>query len=400
MVSQGSLRTFVQNVQLVRLRGRDVATPFGPAQDDSWRSRLRRRLGFLLVVALPTLATAFYMFFLAAPRYEAEVKFVVRIPGSGEASQIANMVQGTSVIRSVDDGYAVTAYMLSRDALQQLVAHDGFRQMIARSGWDVLWRYPAPFMKDTNERLFQFFKKFASLSYDQTTGIITLRAQGFRPEDAQRLTAALVKHSEALVNTMNDRAEQDAIRVAAHEVDAAKEGAYAAADKMTAFRDREKTIDPMLASQSVLKNISELALVAAQSNAQLAEILTTSPQNPQISPLKAKIASINKQIMQERQQLAGPDGSLAPSIAEYDKLLLNQQFAERMFASALTSLESARVEALRQRAFLEEITQPNLPDHPAYPHKMLSILGMLIVMSMIYRIGRVFVADTAEHATR
>jgi capsular polysaccharide transport system permease protein len=156
----------------------------------------------------------------------------------------------------------------------------------------------------------------------------------------------------------------------------------------------------MLVSNSVLKNITDLALMMAQSNAQLVQLEKTSPENPQISSLKVKIESLEQEIKDEREQLAGPNGSLAPSIAEYDRLLLDQQFSVRMFSSAVTSLEAARVEALRQRAFLEEITEPNQPDRPTYPYRLISILSVLGVSWMIYRVGCVFLADTLEHASR
>lgn len=402
MVSQDNLRAFVQNIQLVRVRGRDVADPSGLESGGESEARrwLRRWLPMALVVGLPTLLAAVYFLFLAAPRYQSDAEFIVRMPGNGAASQIANLVQGTSVIRSVDDGYVVDAYIKSRDAMQQLAVHDGFRKIIRRAGADILWRYPPFFESDTQQRLYKYYESLISISYDETTGISTVRAQAFRPQDAQRLVTALLKHSETLINTMNDRAQQDSIRVAEHETDEAKDDAYAAARAMTAFRDREKVIDPTLVSNSVLNNITQLALFSAQTNAQLAELEKDSPQSPQISSLKVKISAINQQIMKARDQLAGPNGSLAPRIAEYDILLLKQKFAESAFTAALSSLEAARVDARRQRVFLERITKPNLPDHPAYPYRLLSILGVLAIMSMIYKIGRTFVADTAEHATR
>lgn len=402
MVSQDNLRAFVQNIQLVRLRGREVTDPSGLAgnEESALRRWVRRWLPFSLVVGLPTLVSAVYFFALAAPRYQSEAQFIVRMPGNGAASQIANLVQGTSVIRSVDDGYVVDAYIESRDALQQLVAHDGFRKIISRSGHDILWRYPQLFGSDTQDRLFEYYKNFVSISYDQTTGISTVRVQAFRPQDAQRLLTALLTHSEVLINNMNDRAQQDAIRVAEQETDLAKDRAYAAAREMTAFRNREQVIDPTLISNSVLDNITQLALDSAQANAELGELEKTSPQSPQISSLKIKVSAIDDQIVKEREQLAGPHGALAPRIAEYDILLLKRQFAERTFNSALGSLEAARIDARKQRVFLERITTPSVPDHPAYPYRILSILGIFVVMSMIYKIGRTFVSDTAEHATR
>lgn len=402
MVRQDELRAFVQNIQLVRLRGRDVADPSGLEADEESSARrwLRRWFPVGLVVGLPTLLAAIYFLVLAAPRYQSEAKFIVRMPGNAAASQISNLVQGTSVIRSVSDGYVVDAYIQSRDALQELVARDGFQRIISRYGMDILWRYPPLFESNNEERLYQYYKNLVSISYDETTGISTVRAEAFRPRDAQRLVTALLAHAETLINAMNDRAEQDAILVAEHETDSAKQRAYAAARAMTAFRNREKVIDPTLVSNAVLKNITQLALVSAETNAQLAELEEASPQSPQIASLKTKITAVNQQIGKEREQLAGTAGSLAPRIAQYDILLLKQKFAEQEFTVALASLEQARVDARKQRVFLERITTPNLPDHPSYPYRILSILAVFAVMSMVYKIGRTFFADTVEHATR
>ena len=402
MVNQdSSLKTFVQNIQLVRLRGRDMVE--GAVEDGAdaslWR-RLKSWLPIGLVVFLPTFIAAAYFLLLAVPRYQSEAKFIVRMPGNGQASQIANMVQGTSIIRSVDDGYVVDAYMVSRDALSALVKDDGFRKMIARSGMDPLWRYPPLFMPDNEEKLYRYYKSFVSVSYDETTGISTVRAQAFRPQDAQLLVAALLKHSEELINRMSDRAEKDAVQVAERETEGAKQQAYAAARAMTDFRDREKVIDPTLVSNSVLKNITELALSSAETNAQLTELEASSPQSPQIDSLKSRIFALDQQIDKEREALAGTNGSLAPIISKYDILLLKQKFAEQAFTIALSALEQARVDARKQRVFLETITTPNLPDHPAYPYRLLSIFIVFAIAAMLYKIGRTFVADTAEHATR
>jgi len=402
MVSQENVKAFVQNVELVRLRGRDVADPsaLGGRKDSELRRWLRRWLPLALVVGLPTLLSAVYLVFIAAPRYQSSAQFVVRMSGNGAASQIANLVQGTGVIRSVDDGYAVDTYIRSRDAMRLLAKDDGLKKIISRSGIDFLWRYPPLFESDTEQRLFDYYKNIISVSYDQTTGISTVRVEAFRPQDAQKLVTAVLKHSEALINNMNDRAEQDAVRVAEHETQLAKDHAYAAARAMTAFRNQNQMIDPKLVSKATLKNITQLALDSAQANAQLSEMENDSPDNPQIASLKSRITSIDQQIDKERRKLAGAAGSLAPSVAEYDILLLKQKFAEKEFTSALSSLEAARVDARRQRVFLERITTPNLPDHPSYPYRFLSILSVLAIMSMIYRIGRTFVSDTAEHATR
>jgi capsule polysaccharide export protein KpsE/RkpR len=53
-----------------------------------------------IMVVLPTLIGAIYFFLIAADRYEAEAKFVVRSPSSTATSQLASLMQGSTITRS------------------------------------------------------------------------------------------------------------------------------------------------------------------------------------------------------------------------------------------------------------------------------------------------------------
>jgi capsular polysaccharide transport system permease protein len=170
---------------------------------------------------------------------------------------------------------------------------------------------------------------------------------------------------------MNDRAQSEAVRSALAEVEASKQSAYKALDRITAFRTREAVIDPKEASSAIFDTIAHLSTETAEANVAVAQLVSNSLQSPQINDLRTKISALQDQIAVERQKLGGADSALAPRIAEYERLSLDQQFSERTFISALGSLESARLDAERQRVFLNEVAAPNLPDYPVYPYRLL-----------------------------
>jgi capsular polysaccharide transport system permease protein len=290
--------------------------------------------------------------------------------------------------------------MLSRDAMHQLIAKDGLLEIFNRPEADLMWRYPGWLSGSNEEHLFNHYLRFVSVYYDESTGISTLQVQAFRPADAQKIAAALLRYSEALVNKLTERAQGDAIQTALREVGLSKTKAFAAQEKITAFRNRESIVDPTRASASVLENIARLLLETAQTNAQLAELLKSSPLNPQISSLRLRIAALEEQIQKERLQLAGNNSSLAPLIAEYEHLMLEREFAERTFMSAQNTYEAARADAQRQRLYLEQISNAALPDYPAYPYRFVFIVAVFLVSSIIYRIIRSFVLDAMMHAFR
>jgi capsular polysaccharide transport system permease protein len=389
----------VQTVKLVRLApegGLDA-----PVEPQRRTNALLRRLPFLLLVVLPVLVSALYFFLLAAPRYQSEVKFVVRTPSTAAASELAAFVQGSSgVSRANDDAFIAKEYMLSRDAMEQLLAKVDLLGLFGKAGLDPWWRYPGLFRSPNAESLQKQYLRFVSVDYDSSSGISTLTAQGYEPADAQRLANALLDITEVFLNGLNTRAQNDAVQNAVRDVASAQQRAYAALDAVTSFRNREAVLDPTLSSTGVVQSISALSLETSTTNARLAELLTNTPQSPEIATLRTRIAALQAQIARQRQQLGGTSDSLAPRIAEYQRLLLEQTFAEKAFTTALAALETARLEASRQRIFLERVTAPDLPDAPAYPYRLACVLATLAGALALWRVTTALFFDTQEHHKR
>jgi capsular polysaccharide transport system permease protein len=86
----------------------------------------------------------------------------------------------------------------------------------------------------------------------------------------------------------------------------------------------------------------------------------------------------------ERQQLAGSDRGLAKKIAEYESLMLEKVFAEKLLTAAANSVESARLDAQRQQAYIERIVSPALPDGPSAPKRGLVVLVIAAVCLLVF----------------
>ncbi len=390
-----------QTIELIPIGGEPepVALPpwFGKETLKAW---LRSRWWFGLLVVVPTVLAVLYFGLLAADRYEVESKFVVRSPTRASTSQIASLVQGSGIVRSSDDAYIVHAYIGSQDAARDLVADVDLLRLLARPSMDLLWRYPQPFLAHNEQRLWKHLKSFIEIDYDQNTGISTLKVQAFDPEDARIIAEALLARAEALINEMSGRSQEEAIRTAGDEVARSRAHTLAVQSRITDFRKQHAIVDPGRTSSAALGTITGLALDTAQTNAQLAELQQASPASPQVSTLRNRIDALEDQIRKERALLAGADASLAPLIAEYERLTLEREFAERTFASAQTALDIARIEGQRQRLFLERISTPSAPDYPKSPHRLPGVLATLAVTWLAYAIGRRLVSDgpaRAEH---
>ena len=403
MNAQGKFDIRDQRIDLMRFAAGTESVPIDPSVSRQMTlsgigHRLKAKAPFLLL-SLPTILAFIYFIGIAAGRYESISTFVVRSPSAAQESEIASLVQGGGIVSSPDDSYIVNEYMTSRDAMRDLIKNDGLMDVFHHWGIDFAWAPPGTFWFGSDERLYHYYQNFVSVEFDSSTGISTLRVEAFRPSDAQRIATALLQKSEALLNRLNTRAQDDAIAAAQTEVDSSKQDALGALQKVTDFRQREAVIDPTLQSTVVLDTIAGLTGQLAQASAQLAELQKSSPESPQIASLRLRIAALDEQIAKERTQFGGSAASLAPRIAEYEHLTLDQEFAARAFLSALNTLESAKVDAQRRRTYLEQISRPNFPDYPLYPFRIIWVLAIAAGNFAIYWLLRNVLHDTLAHVT-
>ena len=61
-------------------------------------------------------------------------------------------------------------------------------------------------------------------------------------------------------------------------------------------------------------------------------------------------------------------------------------------------MRQAQVDAQRQQLYLETIAQPNLPDYPLYPKRMVSFSMVLATCLLAYSIAWLLIASVREHA--
>jgi capsular polysaccharide transport system permease protein len=301
--------------------------------------------------------------------------------------------------RAADDTAAVQDYVMTRDAVRKLEKQNDLRSVLGRPEGDFVTRFPGIlFWRKDFEALFWRYDHFVSVETDTTTGVTALMVKAYRPEDAHMTASALLAYSEQLVNELNERARKDALDTASREVDRAEQRIAQIQGELTAYRVKQKILDPKSASTGVLELIGQMSGAQANARTQLGELLNNSPNSPQIPLVKTRIASLDKLIAEERAKLSGETDSVVATLTEYERLDLQRQLAEKALASAFTSLEAARIEAQRQQLYLETIAQPNLADYPLYPKRMVSFGMVLASCLLVYGIAWLLVASAREHA--
>ncbi len=352
---------------------------------------------FWALVGLPTLVAGVYYFALASDLYLSEVKFVVRGPAKTATSAISAMLSSSSSVS--EDTFAVHEYLMSRDAVQRLDREDGLRSLLSRPEGDLITRFPGfTFWRKDFEALYKAYSRFVTVQVDASTGVSTLQVKAYRPEDAQRIAQSLLTFSEQLINTLNQRSRHDALAIFQREVDATEQDIAKIQSQLTTYRIQQKMLDPKTAAAPLIELLAQMNAQLANSKGQLAEIIKNSPNSPHIPLIRTRIASLEKLIADERAKVTGDSNSVATSLAEYERLDVQRILSEKILASALASLESARLEAQRQQLYLETIAQPNLADYPLYPKRIATFATVVVSCLLTYGIAWLLIASVREHA--
>ncbi|MFC3026153.1 MULTISPECIES: capsule biosynthesis protein [Roseomonadaceae] len=369
------------------------------------RLKPRGPLGwYILLVLLPTLVVGLYYATYASDMYEAEARILVRgrpgASGGGGAGGIASILGASagSMRPGGEEAQAVTSFVDSISAVTALQEQLDLAAIWRRPEADRVSRlmYEDP----EAERLLSYYRRRVSVDYDMETSIITLKVQAYRPDDATAIAEALLTMSEGLVNRFSARTSQDTLRVGREEVAIAEERVVAARAALTAFREREQTLDPTAAVGSAVQTVARLEGALAQTRAELQEKQAfMRPDNPQIQVLNNRIAALQAQIASERSRRTSGSETLTQQLSGYERLQLEREFAERVYSSAIGSLEAARADAQRQQVFLMRVVEPNLPERATFPKAMFNTMTLLVALTVLYAIGWLVIAGAREHAS-
>ncbi|MGF6148698.1 Vi polysaccharide export inner membrane protein VexD [Kingella potus] len=364
------------------------------------KKKFFRKLKPLLwvTVIIPTLCSTIYFGLIASDQFASQSSFVVRSPKSQSSlNSLGAILQGTGFSRSQDDIYTVQEYMRSRSSLEALTKKMPVRQFYESKG-DIFSRFNGFGLQGEQEAFYQYYREKISINFDSVSGISNLYVTSFDAAESQKINEALLQQGEVLINQLNERARQDTIRYAESVVSAAEEKVKDASVQLTKFRVKNGVFDLKAQSEVQLGLVSKLQDELIVIQTQLDQVKAVTPENPQIPGLLAREKSLRKEISQQIRAISGGnDRSLSNQAAEYQRVYLENELAEKQLAAAITSLEAAKAEADRQQLYLEIVSQPSRPDLAQKPTRIYNIVATFIIGLIVYGIASLLVASIREH---
>jgi capsular polysaccharide transport system permease protein len=377
---------------------------------DEVQEQPQRKIGWpavsaLAVILVPTLLAAVYYLLIATDQYVSEARFSVR-SNEAQVADALGMLTGMPRATVVSDSYIVADYIESREMVAELERRLPLRQIYSDPRADFLTRLDP---ETTEEDMVSYWEDFVSVLFDTTKSTIELQVRAFDADSAQRITREIVNVVRTLVNEISAQSRRDAVQFAAAEVARSELRVRGARQDMLAFRNEHNEFDPAQTATATIGRVAQLETERSQLKSQLASIAGyLSDQAPSVQMLQSKISALEEEIARVENEISsdgdsppgaapGTSDALAGVLAEYQELVINQQFAENAYTAALASLERARTEADRTQSYLAVYLQPSVPDEATYPRRILNIFIVFVLCCILWAVGSLGYLTVRDH---
>ena len=366
-------------------------SPPKPVRPPAPRSTTRGRhvlvlASFVLMVVLPTLVAAWFLWVRAADQYASNLGFSVRREETSSALELLGGITALSGSSSTDT-----------DILYKfLQSQDLVRRIHTQLDLAAIWSHPAAandfvFGYDTEgtiEDLLSHWKRMVKIYYDSASGLIDLRVLSFDPDDSRRIAEAIFAESTAMINELSAIAREDAIRYARADLESAVERLKTARQVITEYRNRTQIVDPTMDTQGQIGLVNTLQGQLAEAMIEL-DLLseTTRSTDPRIETANRRIRVIEARIAAERQKVgigtaSGNGEAFADLVGEYERLVVDREFAEQSYTASLAAYDAALAEARRQSRYLAAHIRPTLAERAEYPERfiLLAVTGLFLFL--------------------
>lgn len=351
---------------------------------------------FKTVMVAMLLVVAYY-FFIAADRFVSEMSLSVRSSAS-DTSSVGGLASLVGVApSSKEDVMHLKEYIHSLDMLKVLDTQINLRSSYEEQTKDPFFRL---FGWMNQEQYLSYFRNRVEVTYDDLTGLLKVRTQGFTPEESQTISATILQECDRFINELSHKISREQMAFAEGELLKTKEKYQNAKNNLVVFQNKHGVFDPKTQAEAKAGLSTEIEAKISQKETELATMLSyLNDTAPQVVALKSELEALKSQLSKEKAKVASDSSSqkLNDLAAKFQDLVIEAGFAEDAYKIALASVEKTRIEVSKKVKQLVVIQTPSKPESAEYPRKAYDIVTMFIIFSMLFGIARLVKAIIEEH---
>ncbi len=338
----------------------------------------------VLTFVLPMAGSVIYYAFIASPIYASEVRFIVRssAPFLSRDRYSSDTVEPKAKI--VQDTAVLLNYLGSPAIIQDLKRHVDLQQIFARKDIDIFSRLQAD---PTQDDILKYWRRHHSTSVNPKSGIVELEVTAFTPKEAHELVKLVMRLSEVQINNLGSGMWNDLLTSAQADVDIATKEVGDLRGQFRDIQNQTGVFDVDLSAESIITVLTGIESTIAELTSRRSALRQSLDESsPQLSDLNRRIAAFEDQARSLREKTAGsPSGenNLADYSSIFDKLKLDLKMAEDKLQSSIGELEKVKLVSSLQLIYVDNFTDPTVPDTYKYPNVPLELLLRMLVFAAI-----------------
>ena len=352
----------------------------------------------LLFLLLFSFALFFaYQNFFSKRIYETSVELIVKNT-SDESSSFNGALNffGGLPSSGQNDIHIISSYIKSYNMLKH-ISHKADLEMHYKDyEFDIFRRLPSNASK---EAYFDRYLRYVHTKIDSESNILKLIVRAYTPQMAFDVSDIIVSECEAFINKISEDIANDQVEFVAKELRLAEERLKVVRQNLLEFQDSQKLINPELTTEAavgMIVGLEEQLIHLKAEGIRLRSFIKEG--SPEIVSNNQRVLSLEKQLMHEKSRLTGSGtDKLNRSLALFNDLQLEAEFALESYKAGFSSLEKARLDASRKLKHLVKISSTGLPEDPAYPRVLYNLLTASLVLLLIYGVIRLVIATIQDH---
>lgn len=346
---------------------------------------------FIVIVILPVITAAWYLYAKAADQYASTLGFTVR---SEDVSSAIDVLGGLSSSlgggSGSQDSDILYEFMRSQQLVKNIDEKLDLRTMFSKHR-DTDWLLSFD-PEGTIEDLTRYWQRMIRISYDAGSGLMEVRALAFAPEDAKAISEEIFAENSRIVNELSAIARADATRYASEDLEQAIERLKQIREALTTFRLTNQIVDPNADIQAQMGLLTTLQTQQAEALIDLDLLADTARDgDPRLEQAQRRLDVIEARIEAERKKFGvggqGPGGGeYATTIADFERLTVDREFAEAAYKASLSARDASIAEANRQSRYLATYIEPTLAEQSEFPQRGILIAVIALFSGLIWSI--------------
>ncbi len=334
---------------------------------------------------LPMVASTLYYVFVASPRYASEVRFIVRssVPllsrdrySSDTVEPKAKLVQDTAVLLNYIGSPALIDDLKPTVDLQQIFGRD-----------DIDW-FSRLDKHATQEDVLDYWEDRYSVSVNPKSGIVELEVTAFSPKEANDLLKTVLKLSEGQINKLSSGMWDELLASSQRDVDDATKEVSGLRAQLRDIQNQTGVFDVDLSAESIIAVLTNVeSSIAEMRSRRLALSKSVAEGSPQLADIDRRLVGLEEQAKSLREKAAGSSadggGNLASYSSAFDKVKLDLKMAESKLQSAIGESEKVKLVSSLQLVYVDNFTEPTMPDTNKYPNVPLAIFLRLLAFAAV-----------------